>query len=401
MTKSINHSSTGQTPLQGIFAIVAGLLCLAIAFVAVTLDEAPRDGRTPQNLWAEAILLSIPYDEMDSATVVNLYLEAIERSDAKAPLLVSLGDFLAGPLCTMEEFNSFTEKVISESNDEFIISGINSIADQMSGGGESMKFFKLALKHDSAYLPALYRMATEGNGIEADDAIKWFCEHQPNNALGWYLRASQAMDEEDFELALEAVERGNLCDQLVTFPPEFPRQFSITYPSIEIYKDVSGKPVPESAVEFLLNRQNDWLGADPLRSSLRGTAWKFIDQATVEAASGKNERAERLCLGCYNLATHMVKCQPVDASLSINGIGLARQAIRTLREIQPSGSSQLELIEQKHRAVENYLHLFRAEYLPLEKELSNAELPEILLGKIRPLAAKREKLIEIRVKSGL
>lgn len=374
-------------------ALAIAVAVIAAAGVAVYLPVTQQQPSVvADDLWAEAVLVSFPTQTSDSSEVVALYAAAIQEADRKAPLYVALGDFYRGPLAVAEELEPALLAVqrSAEVGDE-----VESLIATMQGNEKCIQCYAAAVRADPHHLPGWYRLARYTEGQTALDAIRLLQDQAPDNAIGWYLEASHRLSDGDIHAVLHLVEHGNQAAYFLTYQPELPRSNSVNFP--RIFGALEGRPVPPSAVEYLVQRQNDWFQfASSLHYSLRTTGRSLCEGAAHDAQTGDVESAVRKSIAAHQLAAQMLRIDPPDGLTVISGLGLARSSIESLRRLLPADDPRLMERERVQRFVARYHELIRDQYLPALGDIREIPFNDIMEGEASPVQMEYKLLLQIR-----
>lgn len=383
-------------------------VCLAVCALGIMLLAAgngPPSRHAPptaDDLWAEAILYSLPVDGVDADDVVRKFDDAIAAGDDKAAVYVSLGDFHRGPHVVASIFTDLVAEVaVAGPESNKLEAKANSLIETIRGADPSIQAYFAATEVDPDCAVAWYRLACHATGDVRLTACRWLQEHRPENALGWYLEAIHHSEGEDVQVVLECIQRGNERAVFRTYPAGYPQQLTLVYP--REFDEFAGDPVPASAVEITARKAIDeyFSFADPLRQGLRAVTYRLCDAARAEAARDEPEYAVQIARMAQAFAAKVAAVDPPDGLIIITGIGQAFAPIALLRYLLPPQSADRMAGEELHARLLRFRDLFRESYLgTCRDEIKGISHHDWMRGKGNPLAIEARWLHQVRDDAG-
>lgn len=385
-------------------AVCAVVVVLGLMLFAVGPTVQPQSqSRTPDDLWAEAILYSLPLEGCDSADVVHRYERAIAAADDKAAVYVSLGDFYRGPTVAGAMFAEFAAALVESQGapSEEAEAAAGQFLAVVEGADPSLNAYIAATQADPECLPAWYRLACFAKGEVRLSACRWLQDHAPENALGWYLEAVYHAEEEDFDAVLDAVGRGNQCSTFRIYPLKYPQNLTLAYPAV--YDELAGVPVPASAVAMLAKKTvaEFFQFADPMHQGVRAVVEALCDREEAHAANNDPVAVVHRAIAAHEFTVKIAAVDPPDVGITVTALGSSYESMRRLRELLPRDSAGLKAREDVHSKVVRYRDLLNTKFFDeFRKEIERHDPAEFMRGTVDPLRSEDRLLREIRAEAG-
>jgi hypothetical protein len=349
-----------------------------IALVALALCGLPPAAHATESddIWAEAIFSSIPSTNITRQQVETLFLRALQKAEAKGPILVSLGDYYSGPGQMALAVNSLTTRIqedtapvfekqaeaMAASGHEPSDTEIKKLAEAISeltnksllkhAGGivalfaaaesQSLRYYLAAVEEDPKLPVAWLRIATSQNAGKKLQltARSTFAKCDPKNSMPYYLQAFVFNDHERMSQALNAVQKGNLRSFRTPRTP-MPEHFTLAFPDTEPHRDagVAGTPMTHATLNTYA-MANDSFSSMGLYVQFRNLTRGLIKHAGVLKTSGKQDQAIRCLESVATLGLALVRNENRDTTPPLIGLAIAKTAAEELLPLYEAAQLQ-------------------------------------------------------------
>jgi len=390
-----------------------------------------RPRLSADDLWAEALWMSLPPSDASSEEMSQRFVSAIEHARCKAPIYVSFGDKATGSLTMKEGMDAVMEAIDSNlaaaARESAVFHGVEqsspvpsdssvalerilkkSLRNSLDGQRVDSAFerwrtlteaktetsiacYAAAIAEDPNYLPAWHRLAAYAEGDLQKLAIRELQQRDPGNAMAWYFAANRAARDNDIDGVLVALETGNARPRCRSYPAALPTKFRFVIPTTPDL-GVAGRRLTPTGLRRLVRHFDEMFSwADPFPGQFRrSVCYRLIDDGRQLAAGGNYGEAIRHFEAVRDVGLHLMRVEPCDSNQMVLGMVYASHANdELLKATESQGDAEKRAAAQ---VLSGKLQSFRALFQEAIKtpEIAPAEL---FIGN-RDLLAEEEIRLE-------
>ncbi len=437
--------------MRGLSLVLMVLLLSGYSSAQDHHDSGPPNRRKPtaiqttpksvDQLWAEALWKSLPGSKVSRREIEQLLLDALAKADKKAPLYVALGDVDSGLVAlrdSVQAIETSIDDTVSElkplqSEAEIILddeldngeilarnfkesfnhvvlqelarTSIDDFAKQIKAGKSSSAVcYSQSVKVDPGYKLGWQKLAVFSEGAAAEKAVEGWIQHDPNNALPYYLRAARESEAGKLAAALQSIRVGNEKVECRSYSSAMPNEFELTYPADELFLKlgVAGTRISRSSFAFLVKQGEDIQPfGDPMCRQLGDVARTLSEEAERLQVSMKFAESIEYFESIRLMGVRLMCVEPHAQEIMYEGyrVTLPTDVLRELYGAQ-NNSDEIARLDRFQSARK----LFRDRYFDtflkdLKRDESNRKL--WLRGQVDP-QKEEQRLLEKAVReSGL
>lgn len=367
---------------------------LGIAVFAISTIPDRQELSDPEKLWATAVLHSLPARDVDPETAGNLYLEAIKQTKSPSNMYVAFGDFLRGPLSVSIEWNKvFADDVLLN---EFVEEPelVENLADDVfsiiDGDDQAVAAYLAAIRADPSSPLPRFRVAVYGKNADAVQSARWLSQNCRDNALGPYLEAAAAV-QNNSSAVVAFVQEANRRTAIGLYDDPVPSPNGVIFP--QFYENFAGKPVPRSALRKIVDRQNTWLEfRDPLRD-----AFESVLDHLYEIAQDETNAEFKAAMTAHHASCHqLVFNASGDMLLSLSGIFRYEKSYELIEtHFDPNTPEYLNAVLENEQ-IDRFRQSIKTVWRPRYDKILAIPVDSVFAGESDPVLLKRQLVREIQ-----